>query len=530
MLSYGLAALSGVLYFLGFAGFGIWPLAFVALVPMLWVLEPARPLSTRRLWGVGLTFGTVTKLGGYYWIAGTLERFSGFPFAVCIAISVLLCAYEGLGLVAFSFLYRGARTRGASVSLAAVCAMCLAEWVVPPLFPHFFGASLHALPLAIQTADLGGPLLITGLLTLANAGLFTAGLALSRERAAARARTRAWREPALALGAWTLALVYGGYRIAEVDARAKDAKTLKLGLIQADMGLFQKREDPEEGLKRHLEQSAELESEHRGALDLLIWPESAFGWYLPEGAENVAGAVLGNRITTPTLFGGLAIRRSGGKTRFYNTAFMTDASGRITGSYDKTYLLTFSEYIPLAEQFPILQRWSPNSGNFTPGSHVRPVKLGPFRLSVLICYEDILPSFVRRVIKEANPHVLINLTNDAWFGDTHAPWEHLALAKLRSVEHHRALVRSTNSGVTAVIDPVGRVVEETRLFTRENIYAAVPMLDKNYAYRVLGDFPGPISLLVLVGLWLLERRRGARSGAAPQAAGAAPPPDSPAAA
>src|SRR5690349_6047463 len=229
MRFYGLAALSGVLYFLGFAGFGIWPLAFVALVPMLWVLEPEQPLSRRRLWGVGLTFGTVTKLGGYYWIGGTLERFSGFPFVVCVAIAVLLCAYEGLGLVLFSFLYRDARKRGARVSLAAVCAMCLAEWIVPPLFPHFMGASLHMLPLAIQTADLGGPLLITGLLTLANAGVFVAVRGL---------RARRWdlREPSIALGAWALALVYGAYRIAEVDARVASAKTLEMGLVQADMG------------------------------------------------------------------------------------------------------------------------------------------------------------------------------------------------------------------------------------------------------------------------------------------------------
>jgi apolipoprotein N-acyltransferase len=509
MRSYALAALSGVLYFLGFAGFGVWPLAFVALLPMLWVLEPAQELSRRRLWGVALTFGTVTKLGGYYWIGETLERFSGFPFVVCMLIAVLLCAYEGLGLVLFSFLYRDARKKGGRVSLSAVCAMCLSEWIVPPLFPHFFGASLHGQPLAIQTADVGGPLFVTGLLTLANAGLFTAGLAL-------RARSRAFREPALALGAWVLALAYGGYRIAEVDARVEQAKSLRMGLVQADMGLFQKREDPEEGLKRHLEQSVELETEHHGQLDLLLWPESAFGWYLPEGAENVAGAVLGNRITTPTLFGGLAIRETKGKSRFFNTAFMTDASGHITGSYDKTYLLTFSEYIPLAEEFPILQDWSPHSGNFTPGSHVRPVKLGAYRLSVLICYEDILPRFVNRVIKEANPHVLINLTNDAWFGKSHAPWEHLALAKLRSVEHHRALVRATNSGVSAVIDPVGRVVAETRLFTRENIYAVVPMLDKNYAYRVLGDFPGPVSLLVLIGLWLLDRRRASPVSSPPR--------------
>jgi apolipoprotein N-acyltransferase len=508
MLSYGLAALSGALYFLGFAGFGYWPLAFVALTPMLWLLDPERgPLARRRLWGLSLTFGVVTNVGGYYWIGGTLQRFSGFPFLVCILIMVLLCAYQGLSLVLFSLLYRDARRFGASTLLAAICALCCSEWVFPLLFPHYFGASLHALPLAIQVADLGGPLLLTGLLAAANAGFYTAVIALRRGR---------WRErePALALAVWLATLVYGAYRIAEVEQRVAAAKRLHVGLVQADLGLFQKRDDPELGLKRHLEQSERLEREHRGELDLLVWPESAFGWYLPEGVQNVASAVLGDRITTPTLFGGLAIRESGGKTRFFNTAFITDRTGQITGTYDKTFLLTFSEYMPLAEEFPILQDWSPHSGSFSPGSHVRPLRLGPYRLSVLICYEDILPAFVRRVVREAQPDVLVNLTNDAWFGKTHEPWEHLALAKLRSVEHHRALVRATNSGVTAVIDPVGRVLAKTGLFTRENLYVAVPMLAKNYPYSVLGDFPGPLSLLVLIALWVIQRRRARPPGTA----------------
>ena len=513
MIGYALAALSGALYFLGFAGFGYWPLAFVALTPMLWLLDPARavgaaPLSTRRLWGLGLTFGTVTNLGGYYWIGGTLERFSGFPYPVCLAITMLLCAYQGLALTLFTFLYHQGRRQGGSIIVVATAAMCLAEWSFPLLFEHFFGVSLHAVPLLLQTADLGGPLMITGLLSAANAGIY-AGFVALRER---RRGLHAFREPLFALAIWALAIGYGAYRIAEVDARVAKAETMNMGLVQADMGLFQKREDPEQGLQRHLDQSKQLEQEHPGKLDLLVWPESAFGWFLPEGAENVAGAVLGNRITTPTLFGGLALRKAGGRTRFYNTAFMTDAAGRITGTYDKTYLLTFSEYIPFAEQFPVLQDWSPHSGNFSPGKHVRPVKLGKFRLSILICYEDILPSFVRRVEREANPHVLINLTNDAWFGDTHAPWEHLALAKLRSVEHHRALVRATNSGVSAVIDPVGRVIAASKLFTRENIFVSVPMMDKSYGFSVLGQFPGPVSLLVLVGLWLRQRKRGRPAG------------------
>jgi apolipoprotein N-acyltransferase len=510
MVAYVLAALSGTLYFLGWAGFDIWPLSMVALVPMLWVLDPARgALKRRQLWGLGLTFGLVTNVGGYYWIEGTLERFSGFSFSLCAGITLLLCAYQGCTLVLFSFLYHRARQHGGSVIAATCAAMCLAEWIFPMLFKHYFGVSLHAQPVLLQVADVGGPLLVTALLCTVNAGVYAAYTAL-RDRAPRPVpfRFRAWafREPVLALGVLLAALGYGVYRMAEVDARTAKAPRVKMGLVQANMGLFQKREDPEEGLRRHVEQSLQLEREHP-KLDLLVWPESAFGWFLHEGVQNVADSVLGNSIKTPTMFGGLALRNGSGKRRYYNTAFMTDGSGNITGTYDKTFLLTFSEYVPFAEQFPILQRWTPNSGNFSPGAHIRPVRLGKHRMSVLICYEDILASFVRTVVSEANPHVLVNLTNDAWFGDTHAPWEHLALAKLRSVEHHRALVRATNSGVSAVIDPVGRVSAVSKLFVREDIYAEVPMLDVSYAYLVLGDFPGPVAALVLFGLWLMWKRR-----------------------
>jgi apolipoprotein N-acyltransferase len=520
MLAYALAALSGALYFLGFAGFDLWPLSLFALVPLMWALDPDRgTLSAKRLWGLGMSAGLVMNVGGYYWIEETLERFSGFSFAICAAITLVLCMYQGILLVIFAFLYHhGVRHAGSRI-VAAVAAMCLAEWTFPMLFKHFFAASLHSVPLLLQTADIGGPLLVTGLLTLSSAGIYSAlraYLAARSEQGAPPAqpgkfsfRRWRWREPVLALGVWIAAIGYGAYRIAEVDARAAKAPKLNMGLIQANMGLFQKREDPEEGLRRHVEQSLQMERERGKQLDLLLWPESAFGWALPEGIANVRDAVLGNSIHTPTLFGGLAMRRYRGKRRFFNTAFMADAQGNVTGTYDKTYLLTFSEYMPFADEFPFLQRWSPNSGNFVPGAHVRPLRVGEFRLSVLICYEDILPSFVRRVVHEARPHALINITNDAWFGDTHEPWEHLALAKLRSVEHHRALVRATNSGVSTVIDPVGRVVVKSGLFTRENLFASVPMLDVSYPYHVLGDFPGPLSALVLVGLWLVQRKRRA---------------------
>lgn len=501
MRLYVLAALSGALYFIGFAGFGIWPLAYIALVPALWALDPAHalvPLRRGQVLMFGFVFGLVLNIGGFYWVASTLKSFSGFSYVWCVLLSSLLWGFQGLAMVVFAYVYHRARQWGAGNLIAASAAMCLQEWAFPQLFKHYFGASLHNTPLAIQVADIGGPLLVTGLLTVANVGIYTLSLA-HRDRHIDR------RTVTIAAALWAATLAYGAYRIHEVDGRIAAAPKIRVGMVQTNMGLTQKRDDPEEGLKRHLAQSVELQQTQK--LDLLVWPESAFGWFLPAELKNVREAVFQDVIKVPTLFGGLSRRKRGDKLQPFNTAFMTDADGTIVGTYDKTYLLAFGEYIPFGDRFPQVYDISPNSGRFVPGDHVQPVPLGPYRLGVLICYEDILPGFVSEAVRVGTPHLLVNITNDAWFGDTHAPWEHLALAKLRAVEHHRALVRSTNSGVSAVVDPVGRMLVTSGVFTRENLSTDVPMLEVNSLYVSLGDFPGYLALIALLASAFRARQR-----------------------
>jgi len=501
MRRYLLAVLSGTLYFLGFAGFGIWPLAYIALVPLLWALDPLHdnePLTRRQILSIGFVFGLTWNVGGFYWIASTLRSFSGFSYVWCLLITLILCAYQGCTMVLFAGLFRLARRLGASNLLAAPAAFCVSEWTYPELFKHYFGSSLHNTPLAIQVADIGGPLLVTALLVAANVGIYTLSLT-HRNRQFDR------RTTAIVASLWAATLAYGAYRMHEVDERAAAAPKITVGLVQTNMGLTAKRDDPREGLRRHIDQSLALQA--RTKIDLLVWPESAFGWFLPAHVKNVRDIVFQGAIDTPTLFGGLAQRERDGKILPFNTAFMTDGDGSIVGTYDKTYLLAFGEYMPLGDTFPVLYQISPNSGRFAPGDHVQPVPFGPYRIGVLICYEDILPSFVARSVQVGNPHLLVNITNDAWFGDTHAPWEHLAIAKLRAVEHHRALVRSTNSGVSTVIDPAGRTLALSGVFTRENLSAEVPMMQGSSLYVTLGNFPGYLALLALLGLGLRARMK-----------------------
>jgi apolipoprotein N-acyltransferase len=222
---------------------------------------------------------------------------------------------------------------------------------------------------------------------------------------------------------------------------------------------------------------------------------------------------VARRIGVPAIFGAVVVRRVSDARQYvlYNTAVASDQAGTITGRYDKQYLLTFGEYLPFGETFPVLYQWSPNSGHFSPGTSLEPIEVDirgeKHPVTALICYEDILPRFTNDAVRHARPELLVNMTNDAWFGDTAEPWEHLALAKFRAIEHRRFLVRGTNSGVSAVIDPVGRVIAHSGTFRQDTVAATIHWMQSRTVYEIVGDWPW---LLVSLGLFagcFVSRRR-----------------------
>ncbi|MFW2387354.1 MAG: apolipoprotein N-acyltransferase [Polyangiales bacterium] len=496
--AYGLATLGGAFYFLGWAGFGIWPLSLLCLVPLWLALELGLNRTWRHSLAVAWLYGTVTCAGGYHWLVEFLEVFSGYGFAASALFWLIFSAYLGFNFAVYGVVYRALRRRGWSTTLVAIPTLLLIEWLYPSLFPTYLSNSLYAQTWAVQIADLGGPMLVSVVMAMVNLSFYEAWRWKRARRAA----------PRMLLGLTAVAIaftaIYGAVRIDQVEAQMKAAPVLRTGVVQVNMGIFAKRSEAEEGHRRHLEQSRQLEKE--GPLDLLIWPESAFVDGLPRRLP-LSAEIVREDLKSPVLFGGVSTEYVNGKRAIYNTVFLTDEEGIARSSYDKTYLLMFGEYLPFGDVFPVLYRLSPNSGRFTAGTHVRPLTLGPWRISTPVCYEDVLARFTRKMVREANPHILINLTNDAWFGDSQEPFIHLVLARFRSIEHRRYMIRSTNSGISAVIDPLGRVVAQTGLLTRENLRYDVRMLEGQTVYGRLGDWPGWLGLAAIVFMFI--RRRGA---------------------
>jgi apolipoprotein N-acyltransferase len=219
---------------------------------------------------------------------------------------------------------------------------------------------------------------------------------------------------------------------------------------------------------------------------------------------------------TPLLFG--SVTRSTQDRYPYNTAMMMNGAGEITGSYDKVFLMLFGEYIPFYDSIPWFTKLFPEASNFSRGSDPAsfPLQVGghDYRLGPLICYEDILPGFARRVAK-LQPNAFVNITNDAWFGRTAEPYQHLALAVFRSVEHRIEMIRAVNTGVSAHIDAAGRVRAQTESVdpaelpppTPKTLLVDLAMLPGGGLYRHVGDLFGFSCLAALAFALYRSRRR-----------------------
>jgi apolipoprotein N-acyltransferase len=486
---------TGILYFLAFPGIDLWPLAFVTWVPLLVAMHGR---GAREALGLAWISGFTMTFVGFYWMLEMLRTFSGFPTLACVAIMLMLALYQGGRIALFGYLANRLELRGWWRGPSLALAFVVSEAAYPLLFPWYFGATVHQLPMLLQLAEVGGPILV-GLV------LFGANVAIAdRVLARLQKRSPSWRPILVQAGVLAATLVYGAVRMAAVDTATRAAPKGQVGIVQANMGLFEKRQDRNEGLRRHLEASKKLEAD--GPLDLIVWSEtSVAGGVYEHEADRFYQKLVTSELESPLLFGALLVRDVTDARRYtlFNSALLSDREGKLVGRYDKQALLAFGEYLPFGDAFPILYEWSPNTGKFTAGTNFGALELDGLELAAHICYEDVLPVLVNELVNEQGADLLVNLTNDAWYGDTTQPWIHLALAKFRAIEHRRFFVRSTNSGVSAFVDANGRVLAHTGTYEQVGLAREVAYLKTGRTpFERVGHWPyWMLGVVALAGSW-----------------------------
>lgn len=476
-----------------------WPLAFLCWTPLLLAIDG---LGWRRAALLGWLQGLLFNLAMQTFVVAGLQREAGLSLPTAVALLLGLSAWQGARHALLTACVAMAREHGVGPIVSFPIFLVAVELLYPMLFPWYSALFLHSKPLWLQLAAVGGPLLVSFWLAIVNGAV---ARALTAGGIAARAA-------ALATGALTAALVaaFGADRIAAVEERIGRAPELQIGVIQGNVD----KNTPGDAVVFYRDTSLSMLRD-RPDLDLLLWPETAVAY--PTQADRVQrffrdhvlrdrrDGVDADRVTVPLLAGLVLSQRDPRRgTVLTNSAVLSDGGGRIRGIYDKQALL------PIGER-GLLGSWSlsdsllPSVTSFSVVRAPEALTLGGLRLSVSICYEDILPGSFREAVRRDRPDLLVNLTSDNWFRGTSAASLHFALAKLRAVEHRRFLVRATNDGQTGVVSPTGDVVWALEAGTRAEGVTSVRLMDGDTLYGRLGS--APCLAAVFAGVILLVAKR-----------------------
>jgi apolipoprotein N-acyltransferase len=492
-----------------------WPVLFLTFPILVWLVDGA---AAGRFGGVGAAFiagwwfGFGYFLIGLYWIGNAfLVDAKIFGWLLPIAVAGLpagLALFTGFGLALARLLW----TRGPIRLLALAVALTIAEWLRGHVLTGFpwntFGYALTTpLPLAQGVALFG----IWGLTFLAIA-VFASPAVLADDRAESK---RAWLPLALGVTALCGLALFGFLRLQAQPTSFVDG--VRLRIMQPNL-----REDEKFSLSKRQVMDRYVSLSDRptspdaaGMQDVthLIWPESAFPFFLtrePDALAQIA-ALLSNKAVLIT--GGVRLAEpavSGPITRAYNSIYVIAHDGSIQSVYDKVHLVPFGEYLPLQdllERFGLMQL-TKVQGGFLAGDRRRILSVpGAPSALPLICYEIIFPHDV--VPGPERPHWLVNVTNDAWFGNSPGPHQHLQQARVQAIAEGLPLVRAANTGISAIVDPLGRVTKSLALGTEGVLDARLPERMPPTLYARTGDTL--IGLVLAASLIIVVRRRSSRA-------------------
>ncbi len=426
----------------------MWPLTWVALVPILIALPN---LSIKRAFLLGWWMETFVTWIGFYWLIGTMVNFGHISIPFSLFLFAIIGLGNGLRLGLYTWWLRWTAAHlgpGWYRLLLPPCAYVMFDYLYPRVFPWTLGMTQwHAEPL-IQMADVTGVHGITFMLVTASV-IVTAWLPHATAPAAVR-----WRLGLVGLLLIGTACGYGWWRMPHVHQTMQTADPLRVAVVQPNIGFDEKgnREKRDAQLLRQIDLSRQTLAEQP---DLIIWPETMYPYAVPSQEPFLFLPIAQDAPNAHWLIGALAFKRQDKAFQRFNAALLVDPTSRIIDRYAKRQLLAFGEYIPMQRQFPFLRNISPTIGNLTPGTGGVVTLPNGLGIGPLICYEDILPALGRQAVQQGAA-LLVNLTNNAWFGPTYAPYQHRLLAAFRAIENRVYLIRATNTGLTSIIDPIGR--------------------------------------------------------------------------
>jgi len=500
-----LAGASGLFIPLSFPKSDLELLAWIALVPLHWALDGKT--KAQAFW-IGWLSGTIAFTGMMSWVVTAMNTYGKVPLPVSYGILLLLTAYLGLyvGLYAAGAVW----FRSLIPRYGFFVFPCL--WVTLELIRTYalsgmpwglLGYSQYRQIEIIQIADHMGVYGVSFLIVLVNVALAEFLSWLMPYFRNFRPARLPWELAAMAALLVTLSWQYGLVTLSETPFSDVPRSSITVGVVQPNVDQAVKWDTAyrDETLARFDRLTEKLGR----ATDLVVWPEAATPFVFErEPVYQMQLMALANRAQAPILFGSPALRFYPDRRPYLmNSAYLLAPDGQLLGRYDKHHLVPFGEYIPFKSSLlSFLDKLVEGIGDFeagtgptvltltpkpkstatgTPGAATRPINFG-----VAICYEVIFPNLVRQFAANG-AEFLVTVTNDAWFGPSAAASQHFSMVVFRSVENHLAFARSANTGISGFIDPFGRIVEATPIFTEQAVKATMQIWRPYTFYSRHGD-------------------------------------------
>ena len=489
---------------LSFPRYGHAVVALVAVVPLIvavsgWRGRPGvfRGQPFRRGAALGAVAGLVHFLGTVYWTGAVVQQFGGLPAIVAwlcaLALALYMAAYTALACGLTGAMVRRLGAPGLAIAPVAWVAAEFARGHVLGGFPWIpLGSAVVTLLPVAQLASLVGVYGLSFFLMTLSTVLMLALTSAGRTRAVAVAST---------VVLLTGVSMWGSARL--VDARlTREGTPLTIGLIQPNISQQDKwnRALVGEIGRRYTRLTRHAVAEGARAV---LWPESSTPYLFNEDvvqAEAVRALVRESGV--PLLFGTDEVER-GAPDKYYNSAFVLDPTGAVAAVYRKMQLVPFGEFVPLKSLLFFVAPLVDAVSEFTPGERVTMLPIDGHMASTAICYEVVYPHLIRQAVLEG-AELLTTITNDAWYGNSSAPYQHFELASMRAIEQGRYLARAANTGISGIIDPYGRPVAATRVFEEAVVTAEIRFLQSRTLYATIGDAVAVASLVMALAAaaWL----------------------------
>ncbi len=510
------ACTSGVLQVLCFPKPALYFLSWIALAPLIYAILQCReqdalltladggkyfaPAGAWQGFLLGYASGIIWYLGSCYWVFNTMHEYGGLSAATSAVMLILYALYLGLyhGLFGFLLALTAARRNGYSLH-ALLFAPFL--WVAVELARAYITSfpwdllgytQIDNIPLT-RIASVTGVYGLSFEIALVNT-VVTAAFLVPRQK----------RASLLAISIVAIVLLHAGKLYSPPALPTTQGATL----VQSNVPIL----DEPWTLDYELETLRELaalsvrpKATPNGEPGLIIWPEAPAPFFTTDLHVRTTLADIARSTNSGIIASTIGIRgfdNPSGERQIYNAASVIAPNGAWTAEYDKIHLVPFGEYVPFADLLVFAQKLTREVGTFSRGTSRAALQIDGMHVGVFICYESIFPNEVRQFARNG-AQLFVNVSNDGWYGNTSAPLQHLNMARMRAIENHRWLLRDTNTGVTAVIDPFGRIVARAPRFERTALQGEYNLESDTTFYTRHGDwFPVACAIVMVLGMLL----------------------------